>query len=1054
MVSGTNGLVFRNLIVENTGTSAVRAFEIRGSDNKYENIVIRTIGDAFRYPGDTGQSHSYINCTIIGASNGFSGSVGGGTVTIVNVVNLDVTNDYLFGAGWTVSGSNNFGGATNPFPAAIQGSPYPITATTDTDPGAGDWAIYDADTGALVNVPANDVLKQGVGPASDSDVPTTDIVGYPRFGDTADPGAFEVSARYLVARLGAAPQVMPTDENFSHPTFMQATDGSGNYDAFPFLDQYPSWSPSEGLDSGASEYSACPLRAGGPMETAGWPQLFHPATGAPGGSFPTYVTDQTVAAETQLRGFLCRSEDACDHNHQSVEVVFGVQQIAGVTSGALTQGRNGSSPTGQGVRRVPTADDSTADESTTLAHTSNRTTSFLGSPGGHLPSAAVPSYNGWLGCAVAIRMGGGRPDNEQESTSELWRHRGLDHYLFAAYPLKNGSAIDLHMELWRFNYSGSSPNGTPTLLASHVEADGVSLLQFRQNLLLRVEAETNGSSEVELKAYIGPVRHGSHFDIHQVFKASEWSNETITAGPSGDGAVATNTGIVTDSGTDKITAHSGKTFGWLCGRDRILDVSPWTGEQVTTTVIEAVIRASVRDLDTGEYTYTDRWQRAGQPGNPILGMDRFVFGNFNAGPSAQGLWWWDANCRVLDDGQNGAAKRLPMLQWTANYGGATFPRNFITANIDPTPSPLGTTAPGGTARFFGYKVPTAKRYNHHRILEVQLPSSNGVAAMAFATGIVARGQMSQGLVQGIAFFVHFDTNIGGTGQYARLVLAYIDASANEDPIGGILDSGPYGTGYTDNSLAIADISAAALPGSTHTLQLKVETDASSPTSDGQALYTAYWDGVPVTFTTLNDNATQDNTSKVVTHASPPGYSTEGRTHAAFVWTSEPQSGTPTYYDAKLLNWVEGVSADDPSGPITNADIASVAVTDEGTATVNLSTVLEEVDWTIRVAYERPRYDIGFASGHRYTSPKYTSTRRVITATAVHVTKATMDNIVSFYNARNGVEEAFFFNFPVPDSATSETLDTIRVSFQSIDGLRYERVQEDVYSVQLNMVEVL
>ncbi|MGB0964174.1 MAG: hypothetical protein ACPGVY_15925, partial [Mycobacterium sp.] len=91
-------------------------------------------------------------------------------------------------------GSNNFGGSTDPFPAAIQGSPYPITATTNTDPGAGDWAIYDATTGALVNVPANDVLNKGVGPIIKSEVPTTDIVGATRANFYADPGAFQASA--------------------------------------------------------------------------------------------------------------------------------------------------------------------------------------------------------------------------------------------------------------------------------------------------------------------------------------------------------------------------------------------------------------------------------------------------------------------------------------------------------------------------------------------------------------------------------------------------------------------------------------------------------------------------------------------------------------------------------------------------------------------------------------------------------------------------------------------------------------------------------------------
>jgi hypothetical protein len=100
----------------------------------------------------------------------------------------------IFSAGThTVTGSNNFGGSTEPFPVALQGTPYPITPTTNTSPGAGDWAIYDADTGALVYDSDNDVLGQGIGPAGNSAVPTTDILGNTRSGAFCDPGAFEAS---------------------------------------------------------------------------------------------------------------------------------------------------------------------------------------------------------------------------------------------------------------------------------------------------------------------------------------------------------------------------------------------------------------------------------------------------------------------------------------------------------------------------------------------------------------------------------------------------------------------------------------------------------------------------------------------------------------------------------------------------------------------------------------------------------------------------------------------------------------------------------------------
>ena len=141
---------------------------------------------------------SVFNCTADSSGTGSTAyrvdsSTGGVTVEIVNCLSLGTGNSYLLSGSATVLGQNNFGAGTQPFPVALQGSPYPITASTAYDPGAGDFALYVGKNGALLDSPNNDVINGGVGPASNSDVPTTDILGDTRSGTTTNPGAFALA---------------------------------------------------------------------------------------------------------------------------------------------------------------------------------------------------------------------------------------------------------------------------------------------------------------------------------------------------------------------------------------------------------------------------------------------------------------------------------------------------------------------------------------------------------------------------------------------------------------------------------------------------------------------------------------------------------------------------------------------------------------------------------------------------------------------------------------------------------------------------------------------
>ena len=200
--------VIRNCIFVGSSSAAVASDAIYALYHGYSAVPTvvencRLSGQCFFRTTTTDGNWRFINNTLLAdpaqPTVEFRGiAASAATATTITV---DVTNNwgnctrsyYSSGPGTTnLTGSNNYAEGTGvyDFSAAIRGTPYPITATTLLDPGPGDWAIYDAATGALIDDPDNDVLAGGVGPDANPDVPTTDILGNPRTGLTTEPGAF------------------------------------------------------------------------------------------------------------------------------------------------------------------------------------------------------------------------------------------------------------------------------------------------------------------------------------------------------------------------------------------------------------------------------------------------------------------------------------------------------------------------------------------------------------------------------------------------------------------------------------------------------------------------------------------------------------------------------------------------------------------------------------------------------------------------------------------------------------------------------------------------
>lgn len=178
-----------------------------------------------------------VNCITTESQFGIGYRIGIASSTvdleIVNTITFDNTSAN-FGSTGPVNGTLVTTGSSNNFDTASlaanipgDGTPNPISVTDNVDPGAGDWAIFGDISGAqlnrdfsLVDDADNDVLDQGVGPASNSLVSTTDAAGNSRSGATADPGPVQTTG------VGGGSPVTEDASVFSAQGSIQTVQGS------------------------------------------------------------------------------------------------------------------------------------------------------------------------------------------------------------------------------------------------------------------------------------------------------------------------------------------------------------------------------------------------------------------------------------------------------------------------------------------------------------------------------------------------------------------------------------------------------------------------------------------------------------------------------------------------------------------------------------------------------------------------------------------------------------------------------------------------------------
>ena len=175
MGSASDPIVFRNVV------SSAKDQDIRlGNDTGavYVDVINMT---------SVPYTESRLNKTQIQIQ-----STAAGQANIYNFVNLDSTANRQLDTLATVSGSNNIGltGGDSTRSFSTYGIGSEKTPTTNDNPGAGDWVIFNSSSGQLVYDDDNDAAGQGVGPASQALVSSIGILGQARSGATTEVGAF------------------------------------------------------------------------------------------------------------------------------------------------------------------------------------------------------------------------------------------------------------------------------------------------------------------------------------------------------------------------------------------------------------------------------------------------------------------------------------------------------------------------------------------------------------------------------------------------------------------------------------------------------------------------------------------------------------------------------------------------------------------------------------------------------------------------------------------------------------------------------------------------
>ena len=342
-------------------------------------------------------------------------------------------------------------------------------------------------------------------------------------------------------------------------------------------------------------------------------------------------------------------------------------------------------------------------------------------------------------------------------------------------------------------------------------------------------------------------------------------------------------------------------------------------------------------------------------------------------------------------------------------------------------------------------------------------------------GIHLRGYFDGYTTNGLGCWLSYTTDGGpltvSTITYATVTVGYRQhLYTAQNPEDGTGETHIVARKIWDPADPVADGFPNLFDGFWHSLDFQAVAYSEAPTPDTIGLYNVEIDGTKIELDDA-DAPYQSATTTPFTIVEPGPRVTQGRAEGFWFLASVPEwdVGVRSFSPSILRHWTEEPLVVDPGPSETDEDaMASIAVTGEGTPVGYLNTSsgalaisgggVWDVDSEVMVEVSTIRREVSFDSGHRYTSPLYSKSRRRWNVTVRSMDLAVYQALLAFYNEHNGIEIPFTFVVPIPNDgtavgSTAEEVESVYGWF-SEDSLNVNEVTYQTYDVSFGVEELL